>query len=133
MSESAFFDSNVLIYAFTNAPRKTEKAQELLSLGGTIGIQSLNETANTLRRKFHTDWKRIRQITESILRLCPDPTPLTLHSHHSALEICERYGFSIYDALILASAHEAGCGVLYTEDKQHGQIIDGVRIVNPFL
>jgi predicted nucleic acid-binding protein len=39
----------------------------------------------------------------------------------------------MYDGLILAAAGEAGCKTLYSEDLQHGQIIEGVQIENPFL
>lgn len=133
MSEREFFDSNVVIYAFTQAAEKTERARELLSLGGAISVQTLNETANTLRRRFLVDWPTIRQIIESILSTCPNPMPLSLETHRSARRICERYGYSVYDGLIVASALEAGCHVLYSEDLQHGQIVDGLRIENPFL
>ena len=133
MSEREFFDSNVVIYAFTQAAEKTERARELLSLGGAISVQTLNETANTLRRRFLVDWPTIRQIIESILSTCPNPMPLRLETHRSARRICERYGYSVYDGLIVASALEAGCHVLYSEDLQHGQIVDGLRIENPFL
>ncbi len=43
------------------------------------------------------------------------------------------FDFNIYDSLILASASRARCNVLYTEDLQHGQIVDGLAIRNPFL
>ena len=133
MSTRVFFDSNVLIYAYTQAAEKTARARELLSLGGIVSIQALNETANTLRRRFFTDWPHIGQIVDSILSTCPNPMPLGLATHRAASRICERHGFSFYDGLILASAQEAGCEVLYTEDLQHGQVVQGVRIVNPFL
>jgi predicted nucleic acid-binding protein len=132
MPSQAFFDSNVLIYAYTQDKVKTPRAQELLSFGGVVNTQSLNETANTLWRKFKTPWPRIAQIIEAILEDCPDPLPLTLETHRTALRICERYGYSFYDGLILAAALEARCAILYTEDLQHSQTIEGLRIVNPF-
>jgi len=49
------------------------------------------------------------------------------------MRLCQRYGFSIYDGTVVASALETGCRVLYTEDLQHGQVIDGLRIENPFV
>jgi predicted nucleic acid-binding protein len=64
---------------------------------------------------------------------CPDPLPLTLDTHRAALRICARYGFSVYDGLILAAAVEARCSRLLTEDLEHGQVVEGVRIENPFL
>lgn len=48
------------------------------------------------------------------------------------LDVQLRYGFSFYDALIIAAALDAGCTRLYTEDFQHGQKIDGLEIQNPF-
>lgn len=53
--------------------------------------------------------------------------------HDSALRIAERYGYSIYDALILAAALAAGCDLLYSEDMQDAQTIDSLIIRNPFL
>jgi predicted nucleic acid-binding protein len=132
MSEPSFFDSNVVIYAFTHAGEKTFKARELLSLGGIVSIQVLNETANTLHRRFATGWPRISEIIDSVLESSPNPLTLSLETHRASLRISQRYGFSVYDALIVASALEAGCTTLYTEDMQHGQIIDGLRIENPF-
>lgn len=133
MSDGVFFDSNVVIYAFTNASGKTDRARELLSLGGVVSVQVLNETANTLRRKFLVDWPRIGQIVDSVLRMCPHSMPLKLETHQSARRLCESYGCTMYDGLIVASALEAGCGTLYTEDLHHGQVIEGLRIENPFL
>jgi len=58
--------------------------------------------------------------------------PLTQVLTFRALEATPRFALSFWDALIWAAAAEAGVPVLYTEDLQHGQEIDGVRIVNPF-
>ena len=133
MSRAVFFDSNILIYAFTQAGNKTNTAQQILSLGGAVNVQALNETANTLRRQFNVGWPRIGQIIDAVVRVCPRPLPVALETHRAALHICERYKYSIYDGLIIAAAREAGCVTLYSEDLQHGQIIEGLRIVNPFL
>jgi predicted nucleic acid-binding protein len=133
MGLPVFFDSNVLIYAFTQAGNKTARAQQILSLSGVVSVQCLNGTANTLRRKFSVGLPRIGQIIDAIVRACPNPLPLTLDTHRAALRICERYGYSVYDGLIIASAREARCTTLYSEDLQHGQIVEGVRIENPFI
>jgi len=58
---------------------------------------------------------------------------LDIETHELGLQIAERYGFSIYDALIVAAAVRARCTVLYTEDFQHGQVIDKLVIRNPFV
>ena len=128
-----FFDTNVLIYALAGSGSKTRVAEELLIGGGVVSVQILNELAAVLRRKFASNATRIGDLIEVVIRHCPDPLPLSLHTHRAGMRLCERYGFSIYDGTMIASALEAGCRVLYTEDLQHGQQIDGVRIVNPFL
>ena len=59
--------------------------------------------------------------------------PLAPSTLLSALDVGGRYGFSHYDSLIIAAALEAGCATLYSEDLQHGQIIDqSLTIINPF-
>jgi predicted nucleic acid-binding protein len=57
----------------------------------------------------------------------------TIETHEAALRIAARYGYQIYNSLILAAALEAGCTVLYSEDMQDGQKIDSLTIRNPFL
>ena len=132
MSRLPFFDSNVLIYAFTQADEKTDRAMLLVSEGGVVSVHVLNETANVLQRRFKTQWVRIGQIVDSILEDCPEPIEISLAIHRAALRICGRYGYSVYDSLVIAAALEARCSTLYSEDMQHGQVIDGLRIVNPF-
>jgi predicted nucleic acid-binding protein len=59
--------------------------------------------------------------------------PVTLEAHEAGLRIAERYGFSVYDAMIVASAIEVGCDILWSEDMQGGMVLEeGLRIVNPF-
>jgi predicted nucleic acid-binding protein len=57
---------------------------------------------------------------------------LTVETHERAVHIAERYGYSIFDALIIATALYAGASTLYTEDMREGQAIDGLTIRNPF-
>ena len=59
--------------------------------------------------------------------------PLTPEVHERGLGILDRYGFSLYDSMIVAAAQEAGCRTLYSEDLQHGQLIDKrLKVINPF-
>jgi len=133
MKSQAFFDTNILIYAFAENDPRIDTAEKLVNAGGVVSVQVLNEVANTLSRKFRFSWLRIGGIIDQILATCPNPVSLSLDTHRRALRICERYKFSFYDGLVVASAMEAGCRILYTEDMQHGQVVDGVRIENPFL
>jgi predicted nucleic acid-binding protein len=76
--------------------------------------------------------KEVRDILGTIRRVCRIE-PLTFETHDRALDLVRRYGYSIYDSLLVASALIAGCTRLYSEDFQHGQLIERrLRIVDPF-
>ena len=67
------------------------------------------------------------------IKLACRVVPVTIDTHNLALEISRFAKLNIYDANIVAAAELAGCGVLYTEDMNHGQRIGGVEIRNPFM
>jgi predicted nucleic acid-binding protein len=127
-----FIDTNVIVYAFEEGAPKQEAALDLLAAGGVTSVQVLNEFATVARRKLGFDWTEIEEAVAGICVLLPDPAPLRVETHVRAIEVAKRFDFSIYDALIVAAALEAGCRMLYTEDMQHGQKIEGLVIDNPF-
>jgi predicted nucleic acid-binding protein len=127
-----FMDSNVLVYAFTADPRAAA-AQSLLERGCVTSVQGLNEFTNVARRKLGMTWDEVRAALADIRILCRTILPLDIATHEKALRIAERYGYTIFDALIVASALEADRDILWSEDMQDGIIIDGrLRIANPF-
>jgi predicted nucleic acid-binding protein len=93
----------------------------------------LNEFASVARAKLGFTWPQVQEAIDSIVILCPAPRPLSIDTHLRALELSKRYGFSIWDGLIVAAAIEARCSTLLTEDLQHGQMVESLRIENPFL
>jgi predicted nucleic acid-binding protein len=128
----AFLDSNVLIYAFTTDPRAAT-AQNLLERGCAISVQGLNEFATVARRKLAMGWDELRDALAAIRTVCPTILPVDLDTHTAALDIAERRGYALFDALVVASALRAGCKTLWSEDMQHGAVIDGrLTIANPF-
>lgn len=128
-----FLDTNILLYAALQPDARSETARAVLARGGLISVQVLNEFTAVARRKLHRPWPEIAQALGAIRTLCPAPRPLTLAVHESALRLAEGLGYTIYDALILASALEAGCDTLLSEDLQHGQVVEGrLTIQNPF-
>ncbi|HEY0797447.1 MAG TPA: PIN domain-containing protein [Acidisarcina sp.] len=102
-------------------------------MGGCLSVQVLNEFAAVARRKLKMSWPEIEESLRAIRDLCEPPWPLTVETHELALEIAERYGDHIYDALILSAALAAACNALYSEDMQHDQKIDSLTIRNPFI
>lgn len=133
MSESdrVFFDTNVLVYLLSDDARKADRAEALLAEGGIVSVQVLNEFVAVGRRKLRLEWSEIREILGTIRAVCRIE-PLTLVTHETGLDIAARYDFTLYDAMIVAAALQARCALLYSEDMQHGQSIDGLTIRNPF-
>ena len=129
---SAFFDSNILIYAYSTDVRR-ERALRTIAGGGVISAQVLNEFTNVLRKKQKQDWAVIEAAVQSIRFRFPDTVPLTADTHAAALALARDHALAFYDALIVAAAIDAGCDTLYSEDLQHGRNIGGLAIVNPFL
>ena len=133
MSARAFLDTNVFVYAIVQDDPRSHEAENLIAEGGTVSVQVLSEFAAVARRKTKMPWDELRFAIENIESLCPNPRPITIDTHKEALIIAEKYGYKIYDALILASALEARCTILYSEDMQDGQVIDKtLTIRNPF-
>jgi predicted nucleic acid-binding protein len=128
----SFFDTNVLVYLASGDAKKADRAEAAIAKGGSISVQVLNELANVARRKMQIS----RDETHALLNMLRDLLtvhPLTVETHETGLGIAERYGLSIYDAMIAASALHASCDTLWSEDMQHGLALkEGLRIVNPF-
>ena len=127
-----FFDTNVLIYLASGDAAKADRAEALLAVGGAISVQVLNELANVARRKMRLSWPETRGFLDTLRGLLT-VQPLTVETHETGLRLAERYGFSTYDAMIVAAALEAGCDRLWSEDMQHGQVLEErLRIADPF-
>ena len=126
-----FFDSNIILYLVSNDLVKADKAEQLIFNGGTINIQVLNEVANVSRRKAGMSWTETRNFL-SIIRELLDVEPIILETHTIGISLAERYGFSIYDAMIASAALLAECDILFSEDLQDGLFIENrLRVRNP--
>jgi predicted nucleic acid-binding protein len=127
-----FFDTSVLIYIASGDVGKADRAEIAVASGGFISVQVLNEIANVARRKMRTSWPETHAFLNSLRGLLT-VHPMTVDVHETGLGLAERYGFSIYDAMIAASALHAGSATLWSEDLQHGmKLKEGLRILNPF-
>lgn len=129
---NTFFDTNILIYAFSSDARR-DRALATIAGGGVISVQVLNEFTNVLRKKQKQDWPVIEAALNSVRFRFPDIMPLTVDTHAVALGLAREHGLAFYDALIVAAAAEAGCETLYSEDMQHNRTIGALTIRNPFL
>lgn len=128
-----FFDTNILLYLLSGDSDKADRAEAVLAQGGIISVQVLNEFASVASRKLGMSYPEIRDALKIIQRVCGVES-MSLQTHELGLQIAERYGFSVYDALIIAAALIAECGTLYSEDLQSGQVIDERLVIqNPFV
>lgn len=128
----SFFDTSVLLYLLSAQAEKADRAEELLERSGVISVQVLNEFTVVAIRKLGLSFAEVRELLGTVRTLCTTH-PLAIEHHDKATEIAERYGFSFYDSVIVASALLAGCKTLYSEDLQHRQVIDKqLTVINPF-
>ncbi|MBW1790036.1 MAG: PIN domain-containing protein [Deltaproteobacteria bacterium] len=140
MKDKYFIDTNVFVYSFDQKDDdKRRKSNELiknalLNHNGCISSQVIQEFINVATRKFISPMsiQDCEKYLKNVLSpLCQVFTSLELY--HKALDIMERWQFSLYDSLIIAASLQADCKFLYSEDLQHKQKIQSLTIVNPFL
>jgi predicted nucleic acid-binding protein len=136
MSERSFFDTNVLVYADDQAaPAKQRRAIELVAehrraRSGVVSLQVLQEYFVTVTKKMRVDAAIARRRVELLAEF--DLAAPDLADILAAIDLHRLHGFSFWDALVLRSAKQAGCSVIFSEDMQHAREIDGLHIVNPF-
>jgi predicted nucleic acid-binding protein len=131
MSAEVFFDTNVLLYLLSGDPAKAGRAEALLTDGGTISVQVLNEFASVCRRKLGLALGEVQEFVETFRAVCT-VVPLDVSLHEEGVAIAYRHQISVYDGLVVAAASRAGCRTLFTEDLNHGQRIGGLVVLNPF-
>jgi predicted nucleic acid-binding protein len=128
-----FFDTSVLLYLLSSEGDKADQVEALLADSGVISVQVLNEFAAVATRKLSMPLADVREILSAFRGICRTE-PVTVDDHDRACQVTDRYRFSFYDSVIVASALRSECKILYTEDLQHDQVIEQqLRVVNPFL
>lgn len=136
MHDKAFLDTNVLIYAYSEDELiKQSVALHLLDSFEDkviISKQVINELSNILLKKFKLGTDQVENVLLEIDNILPI-VDFDLTTQIKALKLKDRYQFQFYDALIVATALENNCTVVYSEDMQHDMLIDGsLKIINPF-
>ena len=136
MLDKVFLDTNILIYCYSvDEKTKQEKALELIDNykeESLISTQVINELSNVLFKKFKLS---ATEIENTILEIdnYVGIVNFTLTTQIKALKIKDRYKLQFYDSLIVATAIENKCTILYSEDMQDGLLVDNaLTIINPF-
>ena len=139
MSGNYFLDTNVLVYSFDpSVPAKQAEAIRLIKAAlydgkGLISSQVIQEFISVATKKFdvpmslHDCRKYLDTVLSGLCRVF-----MSIDLYRSALDVMERWGYSLYDSLIIAAALQADCDILYSEDLHHHQKIHGLTIVDPF-
>ena len=136
MKGKIFIDSNIWIYLYSKKDIKAKVAEDIIDKNFDsiiISFQVIHEVYNVLVMKILKNKLKAREIVSKMAEsfyMIDSNFYLT----DKAIDINIRYNYSFWDSLIIASAITSGCSILYTEDMQHNQLIEGtLRIVNPFV
>lgn len=136
MSDNAFVDSNIWLYAFFLRPGEGQRHENAKALIDTpmryvVNEQVIAEVSSNLLRKAGMAEGALVEIVTSFYSRCHVVSP-GQETHLNASRLRATYQFSYWDSLIVAAALESRCAVLYSEDLQDGQIVDGtLTIKNP--
>lgn len=132
MTERSFFDTNTLVYFADADESKAARVEALLLEGGCVSVQVLNELTLVCRRKLGMTWAEVDEVITVVRDAC-QVMPLTETTFDLGRHLAERYQFSVYDAMIVASALLAEADTLYSEDMHDGLCVeDRLKIRNPF-
>lgn len=136
MNAKIFVDSNVFLYTLDrNNPAKRERARNLLLSAGAedrifVSTQVMNEVFVAATRKLNVDPISAKEFVRGLCDF--DLVPITPEIVQAAIDSTILQRLNYWDALMIAAAAAGRCSVLWTEDLQHGAVIRGVEIVNPF-
>jgi len=136
MSDKAFLDSNILIYFYSeDDEHKRNTAQQILNNNICVtSIQAMHESSNVWIKKFSWNTRQVKDHLDNIEMVCDTVLPIYRDTINKALALKDRYKYSYFDCLMLASALEGGCQIIFTEDMNDKQLINNtLKIVNPFL
>lgn len=133
---SAFIDTNILVYAIDHCDKRKQKVARTLleslqqSTNPMLSTQVLMEFYNVATNKLKIEKLHARQLVESFSNMQVVTADTALIKRAIDTSILSQISF--WDALIIAAAEQGGCSILYSEDLNSGQIINGVEAVNPF-
>jgi predicted nucleic acid-binding protein len=133
MNRLIALDTNVLVYCHSNdEPDKQKAAVGLLALRPVISTQTLSEYINVVRRRLSLPKNEIIEVCLQNIEMCL-LQPVNITTLQCAQILLKHYDFQLFDSIIVASALEANCHILYSEDLQDGLVVDKrMEIINPF-
>ena len=134
MNDSVFIDTNVLVYVYSeDEPEKQSVAFDIFEqVRCMTSTQALNEFCSVCLRKLTMPVNEVSQAVREIVENC-ELCYVDMGTIQKALSLKDKYGYTYYDCLILASSILNNCKTVYSEDMQHNQLIEEkLKIINPF-
>lgn len=137
MMSKTFIDTNIIIYSLDQAdPVKQAQARDLLkslqeSRSGVLSTQVFQEFFVVATSKLGVEPLLAKKIISSLANF--ETVTIDLPLIKRAIDISFADNISFWDALIVSAAVAAQCKAIWTEDLNHGQLISGVKVENPFL
>ena len=135
--DKVFFDSNILVYSVDERDTKKQKiAINLIDKAihryiGTISTQSLQEFYAVTTQKLKLSKEAAKEYLDFFSENLP-VTQVSVQHIFNAIDISIKTQFSFWDSLIVSAAHTSGCVIVYSEDMSHNQLVNGIKIINPF-
>lgn len=132
MKDKIFIDSNIFLYAFSDKNMSKQSiSAKIVKQNHTISTQVLNEVSNNMIKKLNFSNKEIEKFISSCY-IQYNIIDFSKEIFIKASQVRDRYNISYYDSLILSSAINSKCDILYSEDMQHNQKIEDLTVINPF-
>jgi len=134
MNKTIALDTNILVYCHSNDELDKQKtAMSFFASYPIVSTQVLSEYLNIVKRNLKLPKEEIMDVCLQNIKLCIlQPVSLTTLKYARYLLDC--YDFQLFDSIVVASALEASCHILYSEDFQHGLVVENrMTIINPFV
>ena len=127
-------DTNILVYCHSNAePEKQKIATNFFEYYPVISTQVLSEYINVVKRKLKLPKDEIMDVCMQNIEMCV-LQPVSFTTLKYARNLLDRYDFQLFDSIVVASALEADCHILYSEDFHQGLLVENrMKIINPFI
>jgi predicted nucleic acid-binding protein len=137
MSDKILLDTNLWVYLYaTNSPDKQAKVRQIVTeefANIVLSTQVLGELYHVLTRKKITTIQAAKEIVAELVTTFPVAS-IDTNKVLQAMDIHQRYGFSYWDSLVLATAFAEECRVVFSEDMHHGQMLEQtIQLLNPFI
>jgi predicted nucleic acid-binding protein len=134
MNRKIAIDTNILVYCHSNDELDKQRlAISLFSFYPVISTQVLSEYINVVKRMLRLPKEKIMDVCLQNIELCA-LQPITIDTLKYAKYLLNHYDFQLFDSIIVASALEAKCSILYSEDFHHRLVVENqIEIINPFI